>query len=326
MADVGEEDSFGGVELGERLCPATLHFKGFRLGQQGADVARDRQQEVAIALVKRQPRAEAHHETPRRLEAPGRLYANAGEACDRFGPGAATERLREFDQFGAPQRLAVHEAGAQPPLGGADSDGRASRRSVVGSLDEEARGILRTGGDHLRRGSQHLAPVTVRGYGGELPQDILPTLAQDAIGGFKGGDEHAFRAAPFGEHRTVGEDEVALLQIAAPIVANSWSTKVEAWPVSITARNIGPIRSQISGKVSALPRPSARGCLAARHGSESRLIKAVSLTGDGDLWLCQMRPKLVTRAADWAISCQRSFGDLLQNRKARAWGLFINGR
>jgi hypothetical protein len=58
-----------------------------------------------------------------------------------------------------------------------------------------------------------------------------------------------------------------------------------------------------------------------RHGSESRLIKGVKLTYDGDWRLSRARSRLVTRVVDGAITCRRSFDDQPQNRK-RALGRY----
>lgn len=87
----------------------------------------------------------------------------------------------------------------------------------LGPVDERERHVVTVSREKLRRAGADLGRGRAPAHVGEVPQGAKPTLPQHPTRRFEDGDEDAADAAVLARDRTVGEGEVALLEVAVPV-------------------------------------------------------------------------------------------------------------
>lgn len=232
MADVGEEDGLGAVQLGQFLGPPLLGLVTAGAGDPRRDVSRGQLDEPPVPLVQGPVPVERGHQEPvrraallqqrhhRRLH--GRLRPVAGRQAGE--PGAVERhehRLPPGQRRRGPHpvRVAGREDGGGGRMPGGDPrrPGQPRAAVVVEQVGQREREVVPVAaelaageGEHLLLGADHA------GIGAEIPQRRHPPLADDPLGVLADDAQHADHGAVVVAEGTVGERVVGLLRVAGP--------------------------------------------------------------------------------------------------------------
>jgi hypothetical protein len=92
VADVGEEDGLGAVELGQCFCAFALLLVGPRIGDGARDLRFHQLQEVVVAIIELEVRTDAGHEESRYVLRTDRRDRQDHRGVRRIGEGTGRPR------------------------------------------------------------------------------------------------------------------------------------------------------------------------------------------------------------------------------------------
>ena len=226
-----EEGRLRPVEFGQRLGPPPLLLVGAGVGERRRDLVGDQHEEVLVAVVERQARTQTRDEkTVRQRES----WAGDGQyqrTRDGLGPRGTDHRSEpRADVLDEDGRARVTHPGERPRCLAADGDGRGrhgrgrrgcehrgaavgfqpvqQREGQVGAARVQRLGRVPPGAGCVLR---------LRAAGRELPQRPQSTFREHTRRRFGARDEHGSHIPGFSPDRTVGVQEVALLEIAVAV-------------------------------------------------------------------------------------------------------------